>query len=192
MLYLMRHGKTDWNARHKIQGKTDIPLNDEGREMAKAAGKEYQSISFDVCCCSPLIRARETAKLFLENRSVPIRYDDRLAEMSFGIYEGIEHSFSIPDCPVNAAFFTPAQYTPVEGGESFPELLTRTGSFLNEIAIPLLAENKNVLIIGHGAVNHAILCQVKGIPLERFWETEIENCKLIALELENEGKTIKL
>lgn len=38
-LYIMRHGKTDWNEKHKIQGRTDIPLNDEGRKMAAAGGR---------------------------------------------------------------------------------------------------------------------------------------------------------
>lgn len=42
MLYIMRHGKTDWNACHKLQGRTDIPLNDEGRMMAAEAGKSMR------------------------------------------------------------------------------------------------------------------------------------------------------
>lgn len=42
MLYIMRHGRTDWNVRHKLQGRTDIPLNDEGRMMAAEAGKSMQ------------------------------------------------------------------------------------------------------------------------------------------------------
>ena len=63
MLYIIRHGKTDWNALHKLQGRTDIPLNDEGRQMAEDARKEYRDVHFDVCFCSPLIRARETAEM---------------------------------------------------------------------------------------------------------------------------------
>lgn len=100
----MRHGKTDWNEIHKLQGRTDIPLNEEGRQMAAAAGKEYQDIHFDICFCSPLIRAKETAQLVLKGRDIPVLYDDRLKEMSFGIYEGIENSFQIPDCPINVFF----------------------------------------------------------------------------------------
>ena len=88
MLYIMRHGKTEWNELHKLQGRTDIPLNEEGRQMAKIAGEKYKDINFDVCYCSPLVRAKETAKLVLEGRNVPIIYDERLREMSFGIYEG--------------------------------------------------------------------------------------------------------
>ena len=101
MLYIMRHGRTDWNVRHKLQGRTDIPLNEEGRRMAEKAGEEYRNIPLDLCFCSPLVRARETAEIVLRGRNIPIRTDDRLREMSFGIYEGTENSFSDPDCPVN-------------------------------------------------------------------------------------------
>ncbi len=104
MLYIIRHGKTDWNALHKLQGRTDIPLNDEGRKMAEEAGKLYRDVHFDVCFCSPLIRARETAEILLRGRNVPILTDNRLAEMGFGSYEGIENSFQIPDCPINVLF----------------------------------------------------------------------------------------
>lgn len=42
MLYIMRHGKTEWNELHKLQGRTDIPLNEEGRQMAKLPGKNIK------------------------------------------------------------------------------------------------------------------------------------------------------
>ena len=51
MLYIMRHGKTDWNAMRKLQGRTDIPLNEEGRQMAEHARTEYADIHFDICYC---------------------------------------------------------------------------------------------------------------------------------------------
>lgn len=100
MLYIMRHGKTEWNQQHKLQGRTDIPLNDEGRKMAEAAHTEYLDVHFDVCYTSPLIRAKETAEIVLRDRNVPIITDDRLVEMSFGCYEGLANIFQIPDCPI--------------------------------------------------------------------------------------------
>ena len=181
MLYIMRHGKTDWNALHKLQGRTDIPLNEEGRAMARAAREQYREVHFDICYCSPLKRARETAQIFLEGRKVPILYDDRLQEMSFGIYEGVENSFQKPDCPINTLFFDPAAYRAVEGGESLEELYARTGEFLEHVVEPELAAGKSVLIVGHGAMNSSIVCQVKKIPLADFWSAGIENCKLMRL-----------
>lgn len=181
MLYIMRHGKTDWNALHKIQGRTDIPLNEEGRRMAEAAGKQYQGVNFDVCYCSPLVRAKETAEIFLKGRKIPIIIDKRLEEMSFGIYEGIENSFQIPDCPINTLFKDPVNYKTVEGGESFEELYARTGDFIKQVVEPDLADGRDIIIIGHGAMNSSIVCQIKNIPLEHFWDAGSDNCKLMRL-----------
>ena len=48
MLYIMRHGKTDWNEQHKLQGRTDIPLNENGIAMAKKAAEEYRDIHYAI------------------------------------------------------------------------------------------------------------------------------------------------
>lgn len=182
MLYIMRHGRTDWNDRHKLQGRTDIPLNGEGRRMAEKAGEEYRDIPLDLCFCSPLIRARETAEIVLRNRNVPIRTDDRLVEMGFGEYEGLENCFSIPDCPINVLFQKPEAYTrSVGGAETFEELFERTGAFLREEIDPLLAEGKDILIVGHGAMNLSIISRIRGLPREEFWTPGIESCKMIRL-----------
>ena len=181
-LYIVRHGRTDWNDQKRLQGQTDIPLNDTGRAMAKEAGERYADIPFDICFSSPLCRAKETAELLLQGRDVPIRFDDRLKEMAFGEYEGVAQSFSIPNCPVNEFFFHPAEYTEaVPGGENVNELLGRTGSFYKEEVVPLLREGKNVLIVGHGAMNLSFICNVWELPTEDFWRTGIENCKLLRL-----------
>jgi len=182
MLYIIRHGKTDWNAQRKMQGRTDVPLNDEGRQMAEAAREKYRDVHFDVCFCSPLIRARETAEILLRGRDIPILTDDRLAEMSFGSFEGLADSFQIPDGPINVLFHHPELYTsPPGGAESLDDLFARTGAFLEERAEPLLKEGKDVLIVGHGAMNSSIVCRVKKLPREQFWSAGIENCKLMRL-----------
>lgn len=181
MLYIMRHGKTDWNEVHKMQGSTDIPLNDEGRSMAKKASQECSRINFDICYCSPLSRAKETAKLVLEGRDVPIIYDDRLVEMKFGIYEGVQNAAKEENSPIRTFFKKPEEYKGVEGGESFEDLFNRTGEFLEEVVKPQLENGKDVLIVGHGAMNSSILCQVKNVPLKNFWDEGIENCKLMRL-----------
>lgn len=177
----MRHGKTDWNLLHKLQGKTDIPLNDMGRQMARDARERYKDIHFDVCFSSPLVRARETAELVLEGRDVPVIIDDRLAEMGFGIYEGTEEVFEKPECPVRVLFFNPEKYEAVGGAESLESLIKRTSEFLDEVAMPLVNEGKDVLILGHGAMNSAVIGNIRHKELKDFWAEGIENCKLIKL-----------
>ena len=182
MLYIMRHGQTDWNSLHKLQGRTDVPLNNEGRKQAEAARQEYMHIHFDVCFCSPLSRSRETAEILMQDRNVPVIVDERLAEMCFGEYEGFENSFNIPDCPINILFKEPEKYTSSIGGaETFEELFARTGEFIQSVVEPLFEQNKDVLIVGHGAMNGSIILQIKGLPIEQFWSSGQEQCKLLRL-----------
>ena len=182
MLYIIRHGKTDWNNLHKLQGRTDVPLNEEGRQMAEQAREEYRDVHFDVCFSSPLVRAKETAEILLRGRNIPILTDDRLMEMSFGSYEGQENSFDIPDCPINQLFFEPENYvSPPGGAESLDSLFARTGAFLEERVDPLLKEGKDVLIVGHGAMNSSIVSRIRGFSRAQFWSAGIENCKLMRL-----------
>lgn len=182
MLYIMRHGTTDWNKKHMLQGRTDVPLNDDGRLMASEAAVIYKDVHFDVCYCSPLIRARETAEIFLKGRNIPIITDDRLMEMCFGIYEGTKNYFKNSKSPVNIIFREPQSYkVPFENAESFEKLYARTGEFIKEIVLPELEKGKDILIVGHGAMNSSIVCQIKNIPIENFWNAGIENCKLMKL-----------
>ena len=72
---------------------------------------------------------RETAEIFLRGRNVPIITDDRLMEMSFGVFEGTANCFVATDSAIKTLFQKPEEYTvPVEGGESFDQLFARTGS----------------------------------------------------------------
>ena len=178
MLYIMRHGRTDWNAIHKLQGSADIPLNEEGRQMARDAREKYKDLKFDICYCSPLIRARETAEIFLGGRNVPILVDDRLQEMHFGAYEGIENLFEKPECPVYKLFRDPAHYVAVNGAESIEELCTRSKEFIEEVLCPELINEKNVLIVAHGAFNCSMIRYYENVPVERFWDNLQENCEL--------------
>ncbi len=178
----MRHGKTDWNEIKKLQGRTDIPLNEEGRKMAEKVRKECEKIGFDICYSSPLIRAKETAEIALRGLDVPIITDDRLKEMSFGIYEGAVNAGSVEGSPIQKFFDSPENFTGTENGETFDELFKRTGNFIEEKIIPALSEGKKVLIVGHGAMNCSIVCQIKDIPIKDFWKMGIPNCKLIRLD----------
>ncbi len=181
MLYIIRHGKTDWNEVYKLQGRTDVPLNEAGRLMAQKAAKDCENIDFDICYSSPLIRAKDTAQLILAGRDVPIVYDDRLMEMGFGEYEGIERCRNIPDCNVKVLFESPEKYRADRGAESLEELFGRTKAFLEELVYPKLQAGKSVLIVGHGAMNCSIVSQIRGYDLSRFWDGMTDNCKLTKL-----------
>ena len=88
-LYLLRHGRTAWNEAGKIQGRTDIPLGEEGRRSALEAGAALADIPFSAAFSSPLRRAKETAEIILGARKDILRTDERLIELNFGAAEGM-------------------------------------------------------------------------------------------------------
>lgn len=182
MLYIMRHGSTIWNEMNKLQGHTDIPLSVKGRKMAESARDEYQNVHFDICYCSPLKRAKETAEIVVGDRGIPVISDDRLKEMSFGVCEGITGYRTDQEGPVAKLFFDPENYTePPEGAESISDLFERTGEFLREVIDPGLEQGKDILIVGHGVMNTSIICRRMNIPVSRFWSKGLEQCRLIQL-----------
>lgn len=93
MLYLMRHGETDWNAVQRIQGHSDIPLNENGVRTMTEAGKRLKELGFHVdrIAVSPLRRAGQTARIIGEAIGYTGEYlrDDDLIERSFGSAEGL-------------------------------------------------------------------------------------------------------
>ena len=83
---------------------------------------------------------------------------------------------------INVLFNDPENYiAPEDAGESLDELYARTGSFLEEVIKPLHEAGKDVLIVGHGALNSCILTQAKGLPRKDFWSHGIVQCRLMTL-----------
>ena len=85
MIYVVRHGQTDWNLEGRFQGRIDIPLNEKGKSQAKKTKEKLEGIKFDKVFSSPLKRALETAKIITDE---PIDIDDRIIERCNGQLEG--------------------------------------------------------------------------------------------------------
>ena len=90
MIYIVRHGQTEQNLKKKLQGRSDFPLTELGREQASAVGDAFRDagIVFDKVYSSPLGRAVETAELIAGD--APIEVEEALIEMDYGPYEGTD------------------------------------------------------------------------------------------------------
>lgn len=86
--YLIRHGETEYNAQSRLQGHTDIPLNDIGRKQAEDLAKELETTHFDALYSSPLSRARSTADILSEHLHLPVQIIEELRERKLGDLEG--------------------------------------------------------------------------------------------------------
>ena len=87
-LFLLRHGETDWNKEWRLQGFSDIPLNEKGIEQAKEAALGVKNIKFDAVYASPLDRAVTTASIIGNVPRESIICDERILEADFGPFEG--------------------------------------------------------------------------------------------------------
>jgi len=87
--YVLRHGQTDWNLEMRLQGSTDIPLNDTGRDQARHAAGVLVDQGITKIVVSPLSRAMETARIVGDQLGLDPIIDDRLIERNFGLFEGM-------------------------------------------------------------------------------------------------------
>ena len=85
----LRHGITDWNRQGLFQGRTDVPLNDQGIAQAHAAAARLRHVTFDHVVASPLLRARTTAEIIASAADKPLAVDDGIIECDFGSLEGL-------------------------------------------------------------------------------------------------------
>lgn len=188
-LYVLRHGLTTWNHLHKAQGSADIPLAQEGIDLARRTGEALKNVKFDICFTSPLTRARQTAKLVLGERDIPVIPDKRIQEIDFGVLEGrimrVGNSME-SDCPEFDLFFRdPLKFPRPQNGESIQDVLERTRDFwMEKTTDPSLAD-KTVLVSSHGCAVRALLQNLYQDPAH-FWHGCVPpNCSINIVEVKN-------
>lgn len=193
-IYLVRHGETNWNKSGRIQGNSNIPLDEKGRELAAITAEGLKDVPFERVYSSPLIRAYETAEILVHGRGLEIVTDARIREFSFGIAEGMNLSLlkKIPFSRIGTFFRTPERYTrPAPGAETVDMVTKRAAAFLNEVLLPLEGSCGTVLVTAHGGVNRAILNYISPRPRAEFWTAYPQrNCAVNILELKNGVFTI--
>ena len=181
MIYIIRHGQTEMNSRHVLQGRTDAPLNAVGVAQAEEMSLKLRQsgIRFDRVFSSPLLRAIQTAEIVAPG--VPIQTDPRLIEMEYGPYEGMD--FTNPD-PAIMAFFKDFTGTPApEGMEQLSDVIARLGDFLEEHRQELTG--KNVLISTHAIAMKGALEYLTPASNGAYWSKFVGNCAVYAAACEN-------
>jgi probable phosphoglycerate mutase len=189
ILYLIRHGETDWNRRSKIQGQADIPLNETGRRQAKLVAARMADTPVNIAYTSPLQRAKETAEIFLEGReNCPLHTNPLLKEISYGVREG-QSLRLIHHCPFLRLYNYlehPERYIPPQGGETIPQLKARCQSFLEKEICGCEPNHSGIMVFTHGAFIKAAVSVVKQLPDGDFWAgEEAKNCSVTALKFKN-------
>lgn len=189
IIYMMRHGETDWNVQHLFQGRTDIPLNENGRKVAELTRDGMKDIHFDVAFCSPLCRAKETAQIILEGRDIPLIEDERIIEMGFGEYEATKMHQENKN--LQLFFMHPEEYHEEKGVETFEAVLERASDFLNDLMSNQKYQNSTILVATHGAMIRGLMCAFKENPIKDFWQGGVhKNCGMTIVEVKDGEKKI--
>lgn len=181
MIYIIRHGQTEMNRANVLQGRSDYPLNEVGRQQAEQAGERFvkAGIVFQRVFSSPLSRAVQTAQLVSGFSKATIIMDERLIEMDYGPYEGMNLKEPAPEV---IAFFRDFQHTPApEGMEQLSEVVRRSGVFLEEIRE--LAETENILISTHAIAMKGLLEYLTPQSCGAYWSKYIGNCDVYTAQI---------
>ncbi|TYS18666.1 histidine phosphatase family protein [Rossellomorea vietnamensis] len=157
MIYVIRHGETDWNREGRLQGRNGLPLNSRGLDQAKELNSVLENIKFEYVYSSPQERAVQTAVI---TAGISPVIDERLNVFDLGEADGLRKEEAVmrgmlPDCTV---------YKGVEAEDAF---IARVFDFLSELEKTVNDHDCNILISGHRCTTGGIGAFFIGIPEDR-------------------------
>ena len=174
MIYIVRHGQTDWNVERRYQGRLDVELNDKGFEQAQKIQEKLSDVKFDKVFSSPLKRALKTAQIITSNEIIT---DERIIERCNGELEGKLKS----EIEVEIDFNDPNETR--MGVENINDFRKRIKEFFEEISKKY--KGKNILVVTHAGVSIYARCFFEGEPVDgNYNNLKLKNCEV--LEYDNE------
>lgn len=163
LVYLARHGETDWNRAGRWQGMTDIPLSDVGRAQARTLGAGLRGRGIVDVHASDLSRASETAEIVAGVLGIAsFARDARLRERGFGCFEGLTRDECAARHAVAWARYLADRTATPPGGEPQHNVASRVVAVLSEIARAPRATGEATLVISHGGTIRTFIHQVTG------------------------------
>lgn len=186
LIYMIRHGQTDWNAEGRMQGQKDIGLNNIGREQASENGRKLAEIlgaragDFDFVS-SPLGRTRDTMERVRGAMGLPptgYRLDDRLKELSFGDWEGStlpELAKVSPERVEERARQKWGFIPPGEDAESYEILSWRIGAWLKSV-------ERQTVCVSHGGVIRSCFRLIGDVSEDEACEMNIPQDRILKID----------
>ena len=185
LLYVTRHGETDFNVEKRYTGSTDIPLNTRGFQQAEELANKLSAINFDIIVSSPLLRAKQTAEIIHKSFGVPIIIMDEFMEINVGVYEGLtkeEAQVQYPEVWAKLAeIWSKLGSRPLDdaptGGETLRQVDARIAAGLAKLKKEH-TESK-VLLVCHAFAARTINRQITGLSFADMDSFTLGNCEII-------------
>ncbi len=182
----IRHGETGWNAAKRIQGQTDIPLNETGRSQALAMAFNAAHHEFGAVYSSDLQRALDTAKMVAERRGLVVRTLPQLRERHFGIFQGLTAAEGLQlDPAAHARYIARDVNYDFETGES----MLRFAARVEEAVAYLVSQHpkQTLAVVSHAGVLEIVYRKATGRPLHTPRDFAIPNCALNWFNFDDHG-----
>ncbi len=173
-VFLVRHGQTDWNTLHKVQGHTNIPLNAVGMQQSRMLVEALSHESLQKVYCSDLIRCSYTAKMLADETGAELIETPLLRERNFGVLEG--ETFHVTTPFFNSMEKKGIPYVSImpENGESIEMVWNRVNPIVEEIR----GASCNIAVITHGGTCSILLAKLLNCGVECVPSFTFSNCSI--------------
>ena len=183
---LIRHGETEWNVEKRIQGHTDIPLNETGRAQALAMAFTAAHERFQAIYSSDLVRATETAKALAQREDQEIRPFPPLRERHYGVFQGITAAEGAERLPHAYAHYAARDLEyDFETGESLQAFAGRVSEAIDWLVRHHVGQT--IAAVSHSGVLDVVYRRATGRPLDTPRDFEIPNCGLNWFHFDGQG-----
>lgn len=193
-LYLVRHGRCEGTG--YVGRGSDVPLTEPGRRDMEALGTRLRTEAAGPVeiLCSSLLRARESAGLLARALNYPgaLREDDRLDEMDFGSWEGMDYKSLEALFPKQwEAWLEDTWNNSPPGGERGRSMAERVESFYRDLRKDIRAGEGSLVIVAHGGSLRMLLCLFLGLPPQRQWAIRIDRGGMATVEMAGDLPVLK-
>lgn len=167
-IILARHGNTPWNKDKIFRGSQDVPLDDLGREEARALGEWLKDETFHAAYSSPLSRSRDTAVAVARHHHLEVQDLPGLADLSYGDWEGMPlKEVKVKYADLYRQWERAPHTVRFPRGETLEEVRGRALAAVDEVVGR--HPDQTVLLVGHRAVNKVIIAALVGLDNSHFW-----------------------
>lgn len=193
-LALVRHGESEWNALDLWTGWTDIPLTEKGHREARAAAEALRKIQWDVAFQSDLIRSHQTLgdiKEVLGLQNIQTISSPAIKERDYGNFDGL-NKVEVEEKYGRELFnkWHRGWDYPLPHGETLKDVYNRVVPFYKFNILPLLMDNKNILVSAHGNSIRALEKYLDNIPDDEVKFLEIPTGTVLLYQIDSKGKVL--
>ena len=182
MIYLCRHGQTEWNRERRLQGQAEADLTPLGRLQAAAMADLLRDLTTRAppadwrIVASPLRRTRDTAQAIADRLGLEIAFDDRLKELTVGDWEGRLYADVQRENP--EAFKSPEWFFTAPGGETYEQVMARVSDWLAEQSAE---PERRLIVVSHGIAGRLLRGAYAGLSRDETLAQDVPQDALYRL-----------